>query len=233
MAVTVLCSACWHTETMSLQSFIEPLIQILLTLSQMAWTVLGCYAVCMAVLSVYGLQRFVVVRRYHRYYKRPGCLDALPAARFTESALPRVTIQLPCYNEMYVIERLIDSVGAMDYPRDRFEVQVLDDSTDETTMIAQRKVDDWCAGGLDIVLLRRGDRRGYKAGALASGLSKAKGELIAIFDADFVPRPNFLRETVHYFTDPAVGLVQSRWTHLNRDYSILTQVQSIILDAHH
>jgi hypothetical protein len=144
-----------------------------------------------------------------------------------------VTIQLPCYNEMYVIERLIDSVGAMDYPRDRFEVQVLDDSTDETTMIAQRKVDDWCAGGLDIVLLRRGDRRGYKAGALASGLNKAKGELIAIFDADFVPRPNFLRETVHYFTDPAVGLVQSRWTHLNRDYSILTQVQSIILDAHH
>jgi len=204
-----------------------------LNLSPSAWALIAGYGLCMGVLSLYGLHRLFVIRRYRQCYKRPGGLDAAPATRWQESELPRVTIQLPCYNEMYVIERLIDAVAAIDYPRDRLEIQILDDSTDEPTLIGRRTVDAWRVRGLDIVLLRRHERTGYKAGALAAGLTRAKGEFVAIFDADFVPRASFLRETIHHFTDPVVGVVQSRWTHLNRDYSLLTQVQGIVLDAHH
>ncbi len=205
----------------------------LLMLSTKTWAFIAAYAICMGVLAVFGLHRLMVVRRYRRYYKRLGRVDTAPLRRWSESELPRVTIQLPCYNELYVIERLIDAVALIDYPRDRLEIQILDDSTDETTVIARRKVDSWRMRGLNIVLLRRDKRIGYKAGALAEGLALATGELVAIFDADFVPQASFLHDTVHHFTDPSVGVVQSRWTHLNRDYSILTQVQSIVLDAHH
>ena len=204
-----------------------------LTVNPSALALFACYVGCMGVLSFFGFHRFLVVWRYRRYYKRHGGLDVAPAARWQESELPCVTIQVPCYNEMYVIERVIDAVAAIDYPQDRLEIQILDDSTDETTAIAHRKVDAWRARGLDIALLRRHERTGYKAGALAAGLTLATGEFVAIFDADFVPQPSFLRETIQYFTDPAIGAVQSRWTHLNRDYSLLTQVQSILLDAHH
>jgi cellulose synthase/poly-beta-1,6-N-acetylglucosamine synthase-like glycosyltransferase len=169
-----------------------------------------------------------MIALYLRNKHRPP----VPKARFAEGALPRVTIQLPVFNEVYVVERLIDAVGRIDYPRDRLEVQILDDSTDETTEICRRKVAEWRGRGLDVKLLHRTNRRGFKAGALDEGLRTAEGELIAIFDADFTPEPDVLRRTVDYFTDPTVGLVQTRWGHINRDYSLLTEVQGIQLDGH-
>src|SRR6202040_4084347 len=154
-----------------------------------------------------------------------------------EGQLPFVTIQLPIFNEQFVIDRLIDAVCKLDYPRDRFEIQVLDDSTDETTGVAQEIVERYARGfaGMapqPIAYLHRSNRHGYKAGALDKGLDVAKGELIAIFDADFVPPPQWLNQVVHHFAEPGVGMVQTRWTHLNRNYSFLTQVEAILLDGH-
>jgi hypothetical protein len=146
---------------------------------------------------------------------------------------PHVTVQLPVYNEAAVIERLINAVTRLDWPRDRLQIQVLDDSTDETTVIAQTCVECYRSVGFEIQLLRRADRRGFKAGALSEGLRRATGELIAIFDADFVPDSDWLRRTVPYFLDrPRLGMVQTRWAHLNRGYSILTRAQAIALDGH-
>jgi cellulose synthase/poly-beta-1,6-N-acetylglucosamine synthase-like glycosyltransferase len=203
------------------------------TLSPGNWAVLAAYAVLMGLLAIYGFHRFLVVKRYRRYYKKGSRADFAPSGYFADRDLPRVTIQLPCYNEVHVVERLINATAQIDYPADRLEIQVLDDSSDETTAIARRQVDRWRALGVDIKLVRRGDRVGYKAGALSAGLVEATGDLIAIFDADFIPPQNFLRDTVHYFTDPQVGVVQCRWSHVNREYSMLTQFQSIVLDAHH
>jgi cellulose synthase/poly-beta-1,6-N-acetylglucosamine synthase-like glycosyltransferase len=143
-----------------------------------------------------------------------------------------VTIQLPLYNEMYVIERLIDSVCEIDYPKDKMEIQVLDDSTDETTSIVAKAVEAKQKLGIDIVHIRRGSREGFKAGALKEGMKIAKGEFIAIFDADFIPQKEFLKKTLSYFTDDKVGMVQSRWEHLNGDYSIITKAQALALDGH-
>jgi cellulose synthase/poly-beta-1,6-N-acetylglucosamine synthase-like glycosyltransferase len=143
-----------------------------------------------------------------------------------------VTIQLPLFNEVYVVERLIDAVAAIDYPRDLMEIQVLDDSTDETSAVALRAVERYRAQGYDIRYLHREERLGFKAGALQSGLEAARGEFLMIFDADFVPCPQVLRESLPHFADPAVGMVQARWEHLNRDYSLLTRIQSIFLDGH-
>jgi cellulose synthase/poly-beta-1,6-N-acetylglucosamine synthase-like glycosyltransferase len=145
---------------------------------------------------------------------------------------PFVTVQLPLYNERYVVERLLAAVAALDYPRDRFEIQVLDDSTDVTACLAAQSVERLAADGLPIRLLHRRDRTGYKAGALAAGLSVAQGELLAIFDADFVPPRDFLRETVPHFADPRLAMAQARWGHLNREHSVLTRVQAILLDSH-
>ncbi len=184
------------------------------------------YGLSMAMLFVFSLHRFVMVQLYYRNQhnraKTPVKLERLP----------RVTVQLPVYNEFYVVERLIRSVAAFDYPRDLLEIQVLDDSTDETTQVAARCVAELQVAGHDIVHIHRSDRLGFKAGALAAGLESAKGELIAVFDADFMPPPGFLQQTVHHFSDPGVGMVQSRWAHLNRTYSLLTRVQSIFLDGH-
>lgn len=145
---------------------------------------------------------------------------------------PLVTIQLPVYNEKYVIERLIDAVGKIDYPKDKLEIQVLDDSSDETTAFADKKINELLLAGLDIQHIRRADRKDFKAGALDFGLQTAKGEFIAIFDADFLPRPDFLKKTIPHFTDNNIGVVQTRWGHINRNYSILTQLQAFGLDAH-
>jgi cellulose synthase/poly-beta-1,6-N-acetylglucosamine synthase-like glycosyltransferase len=144
--------------------------------------------------------------------------------------LPFVTIQLPIFNEQFVIDRLIEACCRLDYPRDRFEIQVLDDSTDETVRVAKQIVDRYAAGfpGMDpqpIKYLHRTNRHGYKAGALDKGLDVARGELIAIFDADFVPPPEWVMQVVHHFADRVIGMVQTRWTHLNRNYSFLTQVE--------
>lgn len=149
-----------------------------------------------------------------------------------QETLPNVTIQLPIFNEMYVVERLIDAVCAMDYPVGKLEIQVLDDSTDETVHIAAAKVEAWLAKGIDIKHIRRAHRSGYKAGALQEGMLKATGEFIAIFDADFIPDPQFLQKTMPCFEDEKVGVVQTRWEHLNKNYSILTRVQAFALDVH-
>lgn len=146
--------------------------------------------------------------------------------------LPVVTVQLPLYNERYVAKRLIDSICSLDYPRDLLDIQVLDDSTDDTTNIAEKCVDKYSKAGFRIKLIHRKDRKGYKAGALENGLNTAQGEFIAMFDADFIPPADFLKKTIHHFTDSSVGIVQCKWGHINRDYSLLTRAQSILLDGH-
>lgn len=177
-------------------------------------------------LAFYGFHRSMLVYLYFKTRQR----DPEPDSRFT--VLPRVTIQLPMFNEMYVAERLLESMAQIDYPRDRFEVQVLDDSTDETCEIAANKVKQLRAEGLDIHYIHRVDRSGFKAGALENGLRTATGELVMVFDADFVPPPSILNDTVHHFTNDKVGMVQVRWDHVNRDYSRLTELQAMMLDGH-
>ncbi len=146
---------------------------------------------------------------------------------------PKVTVQLPVFNELYVVERLIDSVAALEYPKDKFEIQILDDSTDETTAIIKKKIEDISGQGLDIKLIRRPDRVGYKAGALKYGLDIANGEFLAVFDADFLPTSDFLKKTIpHFLENEKLGVVQTRWEHLNKDYSFLTKLQAFGLDAH-
>lgn len=185
---------------------------------------LAAYFAVLLTLAVFGLHRYRMVYLYFRH-RQPN-----PAGRFQE--LPRVTVQLPLYNELYVVERLVDAVCGLDYPRDRLQIQVLDDSTDETSVVARGAVERHRARGVDIQYLHRADRYGFKAGALDAGMSEATGELIAVFDADFVPGASFLQETVHYFAEPGVGMVQARWGHVNADYSTLTRVQAVLLDAH-
>src|ERR1035437_8816330 len=143
-----------------------------------------------------------------------------------------VTIQLPLYNELYVVERLIETVCEIDYPKELLEIQVLDDSTDETVNISAAMVAKKKAEGFDICHIRRGSREGYKAGALKEGLRVAKGEFVAIFDADFIPKKEFLKKTLSFFSDDKVGMVQTRWEHLNGDYSMLTKAQALALDGH-
>src|SRR5262249_25879597 len=164
------------------------------------------------------------------YYKHRHRAVIDPPSHF--AGLPRITVQLPIFNEQYVIDRLIDACCRLDYPSDRLEIQVLDDSTDETQQVASALVERYRAMGHDIVYLHRTDRYGYKAGALDAGLKQASGDLIAIFDADFVPPADWLMKVVHHFAEPGIGMVQTRWTHLNRDYSFLTQVEAILLDGH-
>ncbi len=187
---------------------------------------LALYFSVLAVLSVYGSHRYRMAFLYYRHKFK------LPVPKGTLPAMPRVTVQLPVFNEMYVVERLIDAVCRIEYPRDLFEVQVLDDSTDETCGIARACVERWKEKGVDVVYVHRVNRQGFKAGALEHGLLTAKGEFVAVFDADFVPGPDFLTRTVPFFSDPQVGMVQVRWGHLNREFSLLTQAQSILLDGH-
>jgi cellulose synthase/poly-beta-1,6-N-acetylglucosamine synthase-like glycosyltransferase len=143
-----------------------------------------------------------------------------------------ITVQLPMFNEMYVVSRLLEAVSRLNYPKESLEIQVLDDSTDETQDIAKKKVKELKNKGFNIYYLHRKNRQGYKAGALEAGLKIAKGEFIALFDADFLPQPEILNKTIHYFTDPKVGMVQVRWGHINQDFSLFTQIQSMLLDGH-
>ncbi|MEM9696530.1 MAG: glycosyltransferase, partial [Myxococcota bacterium] len=159
--------------------------------------------------------------------------EATPNAAEGGSSLPMVTVQLPIFNESTVVERLLRRVGEMDYPRDRLHIQVLDDSTDETRAIAEAEVERLRRRGYLADYLHRTDRTGYKAGALEAGLPQAKGDLIAIFDADFLPNRDFLTSLVGHFADPEVGMVQARWAHLNRNASLLTKIQALMLDGHH
>jgi cellulose synthase/poly-beta-1,6-N-acetylglucosamine synthase-like glycosyltransferase len=187
---------------------------------------LASYFFVLVILAVYGWHRYYLVYLYlrHRHNEpKPG-----PPLQPT----PVVTIQLPLYNEMYVADRLIESVCAIDHPQGCLEIQVLDDSTDETRQIAERAVRRFAAQGIDIKYLHRTNRRGYKAGALEEGLREARGEFVAIFDADFMPKSDFLTRLMPHFADPKVGMVQARWGHINQDYSLLTKIQSILLDGH-
>ncbi|PYS94716.1 MAG: glycosyl transferase family 2 [Acidobacteria bacterium] len=196
-------------------------------MSLWATAIVSLYLATLLVLSLYGCHRLYLLNLHLR--QAPGRdRRRLPGP----DGLPRVTVQLPIYNERYVVARLIRAACALEYPRDRLEIQVLDDSSDETSRIAAREIEAMRRSGMPIVHLRRGHREGFKAGALADGLRSARGDLVAIFDADFVPPPRFLLDLVHHFEDPRVGMVQARWGHLNRDFSLLTRVQSIFLDGH-
>ena len=200
------------------------------------------YFVVMIILAFYGIHRYQLVWLYYRN-RRKEAHSGQPPARFAEADLPFVTIQLPIFNEQFVIDRLLAAICRLDYPRDRFEIQLLDDSTDETRGVASAMVARYAAGlpghegaialaPQPIHYLHRTDRHGYKAGALEEGLRTARGELVAIFDADFVPPPQWIRQVVDHFTEPGIGMVQTRWTHLNRNYSFLTNVEAILLDGH-
>ena len=191
------------------------------------WVLVAIYFALMVVLSAWGLHRYQLIYLYRKYRDQAV---RRPSARFDR--LPTVTVQLPIYNEPYVVESLLGTVCQLDYPPELLQIQVLDDSTDRTSKIARAVVERLAAQGNPIEYRRRHHRRGYKAGALQSGLVSADSELIAIFDADFSPRPDFLHQTVHYFTDPAVGMVQARWTYRNRDQSLLTRLQAVLLDGH-
>jgi len=187
---------------------------------------LATYFFVLVILAVYGWHRYYLVYLYMKNKHR----QPVPAGTF--ETLPPVTVQLPIYNEMYVADRLIDAVCQLDYPQELLEIQVLDDSTDETTSVAQRAVRRNAAAGVNITYLHRSDRMGFKAGALEAGLKVATGQYIAIFDADFIPSPDFLRRSIQFFTDPQVAMVQARWGHINEDYSLLTKIQAILLDGH-
>jgi cellulose synthase/poly-beta-1,6-N-acetylglucosamine synthase-like glycosyltransferase len=189
--------------------------------------ILATYFFVLVILAVYGWHRYYLVYLYLKHR------DQLPTPKAgAHDSLVPVTVQLPIYNEMYVADRLIDAVCRLDYPRELLEIQVLDDSTDETTQVAEGAVRRNAANGANITYIHRSDRRGYKAGALDAALKTARGELVAIFDADFIPPTDFLRRTVPFFADPAIGMVQARWGHINQDYSLLTRIQSILLDGH-
>jgi cellulose synthase/poly-beta-1,6-N-acetylglucosamine synthase-like glycosyltransferase len=187
---------------------------------------LTSYVLVLGLVCIYGLHRYMLVHLFYKHRRNT------PKLRACFRELPRVTVQLPMYNEKAVARRLIDATCAIDYPRDRLEIQVLDDSTDETVGIAAESVAFWRARGFDIHHLHRTDRTGYKAGALAEGLHSATGEFVMIFDADFIPPANILLDAIHHFTEPSVGMVQARWEHLNREQSLLTRTQAILLDGH-
>jgi len=179
------------------------------------------------VLSFYGLHRYEMIRAY---YKTKHKIRTVAAETFAE--LPRVTVQLPLYNERLVVDRLIQEICKIDYPKDKLQIQVLDDSTDETHLYASALVAEYRAAGYPIEYHHRSNRHGYKAGALQEGMEKATGEFIAIFDADFVPPTDFLMRTIHFFTEEKVGMVQTRWGYLNRHENVLTEVQAMLLDGH-
>lgn len=196
-------------------------------LSPFDWSLLVPYFGILFILSIYGVHRYETMRRYKKYRSK---LPRTAPQRFER--LPRVTIQLPLYNERYVVARLLEEVSKIEYPRELLQIQVLDDSTDETHPYTERLCNEYSAAGLAIEYRHRTNRHGFKAGALQEGLATATGELIAIFDADFLPPADFLMRTVHFFTAPDVGVVQTRWSYLNREYSVLTQVEAMLLDGH-
>jgi len=185
------------------------------------------YFIVLVILASYGFHRYQLVWMYYKYRKNK---TTTPKSNFPE--LPRVTIQLPIFNEQFVVDRLVESICNLEYPRELLDIQLLDDSTDETVQVASEVVANYHALGHDIVHVHRTDRTGFKAGALEHGLRTAKGEYVAIFDADFTPPKDWLMKVIHHFAEPHIGMVQTRWTHINRHYSFLTEVEAILLDGH-
>jgi cellulose synthase/poly-beta-1,6-N-acetylglucosamine synthase-like glycosyltransferase len=187
------------------------------------------YFIVLIILAAFGGHRYWMVYLYYKHKKEK---TTEPPSHFPADNLPRITVQLPIFNEQYVVDRLLDAVCRLEYPKEKLDIQLLDDSTDETVEVARILVDRYASLGHPVTYLHRDNRDGFKAGALAEGLKTAKGEFVAIFDADFVPPPDFLLKCIHYFTDPKIGMVQTRWTHINRHYSVLTEVEAILLDGH-
>src|SRR5467141_5284752 len=194
------------------------------SLGYVIWT--ACYLAVLIGLSAYGVHRYFIIYLFLKNRKR----EPVPAGRFEQ--LPKVTVQLPIFNEIYVVERLLRSVSELDYPRELLQIQVLDDSTDDTRELVSLCADELRGRGFNVQRIHRVDRTGFKAGALAVGLEAADGEFVCILDADFVPQPDLLKRTIHFFTDPKIGMIQTRWGHLNRGYSLLTRMQAIFLDGH-
>ncbi|EKU97306.1 glycosyl transferase [Leptolyngbya sp. PCC 7375] len=190
--------------------------------------VTNAYDLLLSIIALYSVHRLMMIWRFygHRH------VASQPQQYYADATLPKITVQLPIFNEMYVVERLLKAVSQLNYPVEKLEIQVLDDSTDETQHVCQQQVQQLKQQNLSIHHIHRQQRRGFKAGALAHGLTLANGELVAIFDADFVPPPDTLLNMVHYFSDPQVGMVQARWGHLNRGYSQLTELQALMLDGH-
>lgn len=188
------------------------------------WSI--CYLTVLVGLSIYGIHRYSIIYLFLKNRKN----EPKPLREFEE--LPLVTVQLPIFNEYFVVERLLESVSKLNYPKDKLQIQVLDDSNDETVELTQARVDQMRAEDWDITVVRRSSRVGFKAGALEEGQKTARGEYIFILDADFVPVPDMLQKAIHYFTDPKVGMIQTRWGHINRSYSLLTRVQAMFLDGH-
>jgi cellulose synthase/poly-beta-1,6-N-acetylglucosamine synthase-like glycosyltransferase len=191
------------------------------------WAMLIPYFTILGILSIYGVHRYETIRTYFKHRKK---VLSQPPVRFEK--LPPVTIQLPLYNERYVVERLIEEVTKIEYPKDLLQIQVLDDSTDDTAPFAEALVERYRALGYPIEYHHRSNRHGFKAGALQKGLETATGEFVAVFDADFCPPADFLQRTIHFFADPKIGVVQTRWSYLNRDYNFLTEVEALLLDGH-
>lgn len=194
----------------------------------MEWLWYISYFLVLICLAGYGFHRLSTLALYfiHRNDKPK------PLKEFSHDELPAVTMQLPVFNELHVVERLIDHVAKIDYPKDKFQIQILDDSTDETTEICKKQVEMLVAQGFDAEYIHRTDRTGFKAGALENGSKYAKGEFLFILDADFAPNPDVLMKTIHYFSDPNIGMVQTRWGHLNREFNLLTRIQAMFLDGH-
>ena len=188
------------------------------------------YSVALILIFLYALAQLNLLFNYLRSKKNNSTCPKFDLSNPNE--VPHVTIQLPVYNELYVMERLLNNISEIEYPKDKLEIQVLDDSTDESFEATATQIKELQATGLDILHVTRENREGFKAGALKEGLKTAKGEFIAIFDADFLPKKNWLLNTIPYFKNPEIGVVQTRWGHLNREYSLLTRVQAFALDAH-
>ncbi|MBR9922540.1 MAG: glycosyltransferase [Bacteroidetes bacterium] len=194
------------------------------------YLIFGIYTLALGYITLYCLMQFHLLYHYKLFHFRHK--EKAFKRATDDSQLPFVTIQLPIFNELYVVDRLIDNILEFDYPKDRYEVHILDDSTDETVGLVRKKVDEYQAKGFNIEQICRTDRTGYKAGALKAAMPRARGEFIAIFDADFLPRPDFLRTTIAYFDQSEVGVVQTRWEHINQDYSLITRLQAMQLNVH-
>ncbi len=209
------------------QHFLDKTFQGLYHANAFDMALLIPYFMVLILLASYGAHRYILV---YLYYKHRANRTGEPPQKFSE--LPRITVQLPIFNEQFVVDRLLQAVCNLDYPSEKLDIQLLDDSTDETAAVAKRLVENYASQGFPISYHHRTNRHGFKAGALAEGLKSARGEFVAIFDADFVPPRDFLQRTIHHFTDPKIGMVQTRWTHINRNYSFLTEVEAILLDGH-
>ena len=194
--------------------------------------VIVVYSVALLLIFAYALAQLNLLFNYLRAPSRTENENCPKFDLNNTDEIPHVTIQLPVFNEMYVMERLLDNISEIDYPQSKLEIQVLDDSTDETVESTSSQIKELQASGLDIVHIHRTNRDGFKAGALKEGLKVAKGEFIAIFDSDFLPKKDWLKRTIPYFKNENIGVVQTRWSHINRNYSLLTKVQAFALDAH-